>query len=167
MDVALIRWPAEEDRRVELEGLQKARLLLVEPGAEPPLCTDSREDWVRLPASHADTRARVDALLVRVDALESQLPILAEGGILEYRSAQAELSPLQTRIAALLVGRFEAVVSRDEIADRAWPGAGPSQNTIDVNLARLRRQVRLIGLTVRTVRSRGYMLCPADTEPWG
>lgn len=165
MDVELIRWPGEEDRRSKLEGVRKPRLLLVEPRAEPPVCTDPREDWVRLPASKADTRARVSALLARVDGLESHLPSLDERGTLEYRSAQIQLSPLQARIAALLVGCFEAVVSREEIASTAWPGGDPSRNTIDASIARLRRQVRLIGLTVRTVRSRGYMLRPADTEP--
>lgn len=164
MDVALIRWPGEEEKRLELANLQKPRLLLVDPGVDPPVCSDAHEDWVRLPVSKIDTRARVKGLLARVAVLESQAPSLGMYGGLEYQLARVQLSPLHARIIEPLVERFGAVVSREEMSDSGWRGEVPSQNTLDVNIARLRRQVRVVGLTVRTVRSRGYMLCPADGE---
>lgn len=164
MDVALIRWPAGETRRVELAGLHVARLLLVEPGAEPPVCSDALEDWVRLPNSSADTRARVRSLLARAEALGQARPELDDGGMLEYRSAQVHLSPLQAELIGPLIERFNAVIARDEIGRAAWPDGGPTDNTLDVSMTRLRRQVRLIGLSIRTVRSRGYMLCDPEAD---
>ena len=57
MDVALVRWPADEARRQELAGQGKPRLLLVAKDAEPPVCVDHLEDWTRVPASDTGARA--------------------------------------------------------------------------------------------------------------
>src|SRR5262245_50001944 len=51
VDVALVRWPEESDRRRRLERDGLPRLLLVEDGAAPPLVEDPLEDWVRVPAT--------------------------------------------------------------------------------------------------------------------
>ncbi len=41
---------------------------------------------------------------------------------------------------------------------RAWPGGSPTRNALDVHLLRLRRRISTLGLEVRTVRARGYLL---------
>ena len=59
VDVVLVRWPHEAGRRSELTEQGVPRLLLVDEEAEPPLPSDCLEDWVRVPASEADVKARV------------------------------------------------------------------------------------------------------------
>jgi DNA-binding winged helix-turn-helix (wHTH) protein len=43
-----------------------------------------------------------------------------------------------------------------------WPGSAPGRNVLDVHVLRLRRRLAPLGLAIRTVRSRGYMLERAD-----
>lgn len=156
--MALIQWPSEEKKRWQLASRRRPRLLLVDAGADPPVSTDVLEDWVRLPVSSADTKARVRGLVARIEETWEQAPVLFEDGVLEYRSRRVHLSPLQSRAAAVLVERFGAVVGRDELAARGWPGESPTTNTLDVTIGRLRRMVEPLGLQIRTVRSRGYLL---------
>jgi len=50
------------------------------------------------------------------------------------------------------------VVGRELMARRAWPTGAPTRNALDVHILRLRRRIAPLGLEVRTVRSRGYLL---------
>lgn len=158
MDVALIQWPSDESLRVELAMRRHPRLLLVEPDADPPECTDPFEDWVRLPVSRADRNARIRALASRVEGRDPRAPRLNGSGTLEYRGETTQLSTIQTDLARLLIERFGAVVSREALAQAAWPDADRSDNNLDVTMGRLRRQLEPAGLRIRTVRSRGYLL---------
>jgi DNA-binding winged helix-turn-helix (wHTH) protein len=54
--------------------------------------------------------------------------------------------------------RFGAVVGRDLLAKRVWPGGAPTRNALDVHMLRLRRRIADLGLEVRTVRARGYLM---------
>jgi DNA-binding winged helix-turn-helix (wHTH) protein len=56
------------------------------------------------------------------------------------------------------------VVSRESLADAAWPEADSSNNNLDVAMGRLRRRLDPLGLVIRTVRSRGYLLS-GDSRP--
>ena len=158
MDVALIQWPSDEELRSRLAARHHPRLLLVASDADPPECPDIFEDWVRLPVSRADRNARMRALESRVEHRRPQGPTLNGGGTLEYRGASTHLSAIQADLMRLLIDRFGAVVSRDALAGAAWPGAGSSDNNLDVTVGRLRRQIEPVGLLIRTVRARGYFL---------
>ena len=158
MDVALIRWPSDEELRSELATRRHPRLLLVASDAEPPECTDVLEDWVRLPVSRADRAARIRTLESRVEHPESPAPTLNGSGTLEYRGEVTQLSAIQADLMRLLIDRFGAVVSREALAKAAWPEADRSENNLDVTMGRLRRQLGPVGLEIRTVRSRGYLL---------
>lgn len=153
--VTLIRWPDEADRleRVRLRG--SPRLLLVGPGMQPPPVDDPLEDWVRLPAADDDVRARVRTLETRAGGA---LVPRVEEGVLVFRGAWVGLSPLEERLATVLCERFGAVVGRDGLMRAAWPDAVPSRNALDVHVLRLRRRIEILGLEIRTVRSRGYVL---------
>lgn len=165
MDVALIQWPSDEDLRQEVAGQRQPRLLLVEPDADPPECSDVLEDWVRLPVSRADRNARVRTLEGRMVGQEQAIPTLNGGGTLEYRGSVVHLSALQTDLARLMIERFGAVVGRGALAAAAWPGADPTDNNLDVSIGRLRRHLEPLGLRIRTVRSRGYLLTHAGDLP--
>ncbi len=157
MDVVLVRWPEESGHLEDLRISRVARLLLVAPGAAIPESADCLEDWVRLPADDGDVRARAASLSARAE-LHGTRPEIDDHGLMRFRSEWVSLSPVEQRLAKLLVERFHAVVGRDSLSKRAWPDGVPKRNALDVHMLRLRRRIAPIGLEIRTVRSRGYVL---------
>lgn len=157
MDVVLVRWPEEAARLSELQDSATPRLLLVGPDADPPDSVDPLEDWIRLPADDRDVRARVATLEARAEHTSAQ-PFIDQDGLLWFRERWVSLSPVERELAAALAERFGAVVGRDVLARRAWPEGAPTRNALDVHILRLRRRIASVGLELRTVRSRGYLL---------
>lgn len=74
------------------------------------------------------------------------------------------LSPPQYRLLELLYENPDQVVSRDEIADRVWPGThgvGVSDQAIDALVRRLRDRLASVDpehAYIRTVRGHGFRL---------
>jgi hypothetical protein len=157
VDVVLVRWPEESVERDRLAASGVPRLLLVDPVVAPPESVDPLEDWVRLPADDRDVRARVATLSGRAGR-EQVLPEIDDDGLLRFRDEWVSLSPVERSLAAALVERYGAVVGRDTLTRRAWPAGAPTRNALDVHILRLRRRIASLGLEIRTVRSRGYLL---------
>jgi len=162
MDVTLVRWPAEQIRRDRLAEEGLPRLLLIEPGEALPVIVDPLEDWIRVPADDADLRARVATLQARYDAAGASAPALDDDGVIRVGSAWVSLPPVEARITNALLERFGAVVSREALAHSGWPEGAPGRNALDVHVLRLRRRLAPLGLVIRTVRSRGYLLEATD-----
>jgi DNA-binding response OmpR family regulator len=158
MDVELVRWPSQRERREQLLAAGRPRLLLVEPDAPAPVVTDLAEDWARLPASRADVQARAEALLARLARFGLTVPRIDQWGVVRYGSEQVTLPPLEARLASVLIEQFRSVSTREQLTRAGWPGEDPGRNPLDVHMLRLRRRVAPLGLRVRTVRSRGYLL---------
>jgi DNA-binding response OmpR family regulator len=158
MDVVLVRWPLEDERRHQLEAARVPRLLLVENSAPPPDCVDDLEDWVRVPADEVDLHARVENLTRRARSRASAVPVLDEDGVLRVGASWVPLPPVEARLTSALLGRFRAVVSREALASAGWPTGAPGRNALDVHVLRLRRRIAPLGLAIRTIRSRGYLL---------
>jgi len=158
VEVVLVRWPHEAERRARLEREGVPRLLLVEDGSAPPFVEDPLEDWVRVPAQELDVRARLDTLSLRSRRAAPALPTLDEDGVLRFQGGWASLPPVEARLTEILLERFGAVVSRDALARAGWPEGAPGRNALDVHVLRLRRRIAPVGLVIRTVRSRGYLL---------
>ena len=143
------------------------RLLLVGESLAAPSSTDPLEDWIRLPAGEDDLRARVATLAARAGRTIT-VPTVDVDGLLRHRGRWVTLSPVERALAAALVDRFGAVVGRDTLVRRAWPGGSPTRNALDVHMLRLRRRITVLGLEVRTVRARGYLLQEVEgREPAG
>jgi two-component system OmpR family response regulator len=158
----LVRWPSEEEQRALLAERHIPRLLLVDDGIPPPDALDCLEDWIRLPAPESDVRARIDGLLSRSRAHLRAVPEIDAHGVLRFGSGWVSLPPVEARLADALVIRFGAVVGRDTLRRSVWPGSAPGRNVLDVHVLRLRRRLAPLGLAIRTVRSRGYMLEQAE-----
>jgi len=161
MDVVLVRWPEEDVRLRQLRETGSPRLLLLNGESEPPESADCLEDWIRLPADDRDMRARVARLASRSET-EQPAPQVDGDGLLRYRGRWVALSPVESALAITLVDRFGAVVGRDTLARRAWPEGTPTRNALDVHMLRLRRRIAPLGVEVRTVRSRGYLMQAAQ-----
>lgn len=162
MDVVLIRWPGEDERRALLIEAEVARLLLLDESVEPPTPKDCLEDWIRVPASEADVKARVAGLLARLDAHQAAVPVVDADGVIRFGPGWASLPPVEARLARALAERFGAVVGRETLARSGWPEGAPGRNALDVHMLRLRRRLAPVGLVIRTVRSRGYLLDAAE-----
>ena len=61
-------------------------------------------------------------------------------------------------LMSALLERMGAVVSREQLAKSGWPRGAPGRNALDVHMLRLRRRIAPVGLAIKTVRSRGYLL---------
>ncbi len=166
MDVVLLRWPWEADARSRLAREGRARLLLVDDATAPPAVEDPLEDWIRVPAPEADVRARLDTLLVRsaLPGVPVRPPTLDEDGVVRHAGSWVSVPPVEARLTRLLLDRYGAVVSRDALARVGWPDGAPGRNALDVHVLRLRRRLGEVGLVIRTLRSRGYLL-EASTRP--
>jgi DNA-binding response OmpR family regulator len=160
VNVEVVRWPADAHRLAELREQRIPRLLVVTNGNgdhDVPTPVDCLEDWVTAEAPEWEVDARRSALVLRSDQ-HAVRPTLDEDGLLHHRDAWVSLSPVEQSLASVLVDRFGAVVTREMLADRAWPSGVPTRNALDVHILRLRRRIAAVGLEVRTVRSRGYLL---------
>jgi DNA-binding response OmpR family regulator len=164
MDVVLLRWPAESARRDELIDAGRAHLLLVEDGALPPDPMDCLEDWIRVPAPELDLRARLTALEARAARHAPTTPTLDADGVLRFGAAWVSLPPVEARLTQALMERFGAVVGRETLARVGWPDGTAGRNALDVHVLRLRRRLTAVGLAIKTVRSRGYLMEPATPE---
>jgi DNA-binding response OmpR family regulator len=158
MHVSVLRWPDEEPRRDELRSARCARLLLVAPEAPAPVVADFLEDWIRLPADDRDLQARIDGLTLRSQHRRPSVPGLDEDGLLRVGEAWVALPPIEARLAAVLLDRLGAVVGREALLRAGWPQGAPNRNVLDVHILRLRRRLENVELSIRTVRSRGYLL---------
>jgi DNA-binding response OmpR family regulator len=158
VEVALVRWPAEEERRERLSARNLPRLLLVEDGVLPPDSDDCLEDWLRVPADDTELRIRTANLERRCVLHAGTEPMLDEDSVLHHRESWVALPPVEARLMSAMLDRLGAVVTRDALSRAGWPEGAPGRNALDVHVLRLRRRVAPLGLVIRTVRSRGYLL---------
>jgi two-component system, OmpR family, response regulator len=159
----MVRWPDEEGRLLELRSASAPRLLFVEAGREPPASDDCLEDWVRVPVDDRELQARVSALTARAEH-HGLRPEMDADGLLRFRGRWVDLPPVEQALATALVERFGAVVGRETLTRRAWPEHRPTRNALDVHVSRLRRRIAPLGLAIRTVRARGYLLQSATDQ---
>jgi DNA-binding response OmpR family regulator len=155
VSVAIVRWPDEAENIPQLKAIGAPRLLLVAEDAPLPTTLDFDEDWVRLPASDSDVVARAELLAVRAAQRTSE-PILNGDGRLAYRGRWVALSHTEELAAKVLADRFREVVPAEALLSR---GDHEITSTgVRTLIMRLRRRVEPLGLVVRTVHGRGYVL---------
>jgi DNA-binding response OmpR family regulator len=128
------------------------------------------DDWLAKPFEAEVLVAKVRALLRRAYSWAPEAPALLErGGLVldreRYEASldgrKARLTRHETLILALLMGRDGRVAAREELMDALWSGeVFVDENTLNVNVARLRASLDSIGAgdRVETVRGAGYRL---------
>ena len=157
MDVVRLRWPEETNRRRVLRAGGVPRLLLVADGALPPDDVDVLEDWARASATEIDLAARAESLWRRAARLPPP-PCFDDDGLLRYGRHLVILSPLETRVAQVLVARMGELVDTSSVAEAGWPEGAPTPSTMTTAMRRLRRRLRPAGLLLTVVTARGWML---------
>jgi DNA-binding response OmpR family regulator len=162
-EVQLLRWPVQEELREECRTRGVPRILVVEARQNAPVCEDIYEDWVRTPVAPQDLKARADALLQRY--LHNHAPLLDGNGVLRFASQSVLLSPMQAELLSLLVSRFGHVVPREALRFRlGQEEAAVTRNALDLHMMRIRQRISPLGLAIRTVWGRGYVLESAIEE---
>jgi two-component system OmpR family response regulator len=188
VEVRELRWPRDRSLLDDLRRHGVPRLVVVDEGM-PPLPVDGLEDFVFATATPQERQWRRAAVAERArrlagpdgrgngtsgdvpgavasgggpTALDAE-PAIDDDGIVRFAGRWASISPVESSLLRALIERFGAVVSREHLGARAWPEGLPTRNALDVHILRLRRRIAPLGLEVRTVRSRGYMLHAASS----
>ena len=156
-DVVVLRWPEDADEVRRLAARRLPRLLLVHPDADPPDPGDCEQDWIRLPVDPRDVAARLEMLNWRA-ARHEAIPSLDDHGRLHHRGLWVPTSPIERRMLALLVARFGAVVSAEELREQAWPNQPATPTTLRVHVTRLKKRIAPLGLNIRGMRPWSYVL---------
>lgn len=128
--------------------------------------TMGADDFIPKPYSARVLVARIQALLRRTSGSEAKSELEHNGLTLDLlrsvaRSAggQVELTKNEMRILALLMRRAGTIVSREALMRELWDSeAFVDDNTLTVNINRLRATLEKIGVTgyLVTHRGRGY-----------
>jgi hypothetical protein len=161
-DVSVLRWPAEDRLRQQLAWFGLPRVLLLDPGVQPPEPVDDLEDWMRVPADPADLRARSAALQRRATEPTRHTPFIDDDDLLWVGTTWVSISGAQAPVLRLLLDHLERVV-RFEAVVAAYVSAGGSGHPASVRtlLSRVGARVRPVGLHLVTVRRRGVLLTTA------
>jgi DNA-binding response OmpR family regulator len=154
--VQVVRWPSEESLRQRCLESGVPRLLLVEYPHPPPLPLDSFEDWVRLPVRREDVQHRMAVLSARA---QDAAPSIEDEAVLRFRGQILPLSDAEITVVQALVQSYKSVVRRPTLEQLLWPNDPRCRrNALDLRMHRLRQRVELVGLSIRTVWGKGYLL---------
>lgn len=157
-DISIVRLPTDASRLEELRRAGLPRLILLEGDTEPPISVETCEDWIRVPADERDVIARQEGLRRRQQEIKDVEPTLDDAGLLRFEGTWVSIPPMETRLLSKLMENMGSVVNRSDLADVTWPDGAKGRNALDVHMLRLRRRVEQVGLAIRTVRARGYLL---------
>ena len=127
------------------------------------------DDFVAKPFDLTVLTAKIQALLRRSYDFAGQTRIMEHCGVilnladatLLYEGETLELSKNEYRIILTLLERTGSVVSRETLMEKLWvTDSFVDENTLTVNVARLRKRLAGIGLSdfIETRKGLGYMI---------
>lgn len=128
------------------------------------------DDYIQKPFSLEVLMAKINALLRRTYSYTGlEASVMEHKGVildlkdnhLQYNNREVELTKNEYRIAFILIKKSGQVVSRDEIMRGLWEDESfVDDNTLTVNINRLRRKLRDIGLNdfIQTRKGQGYII---------
>ena len=125
------------------------------------------DDFIAKPFDRNVLTAKVQAMLRRTYEFAGQSSLLERGGAIlsandtsvSYEGRRLELSKNEYRILQVLMQAGGAVVPRETLMQRLWESDSfVDENTLTVNVARLRKKLEGIGLTdyIATKKGLGY-----------
>ena len=127
------------------------------------------DDFIAKPIDLNVMTYKLQAILRRAYDMSGSLPFLEyqgavlnlNNGTLDYNGQSIELTKNEFRILQTLMENKGKVVSRDALMTRLWQmDSYVEENTLTVNVARLRRKLAAAGLPdlIRTKVGQGYIL---------
>ncbi|HGA1036536.1 TPA: winged helix-turn-helix domain-containing protein [Streptococcus agalactiae] len=124
-----------------------------------------RDDFISKPFSLAVLDAKLTAILRRSQQfIQQELTFggftLTREGLLSSQDKEVILSPTENKILSILLMHPKQVVSKESLLEKLWENDSfIDQNTLNVNMTRLRKKIVPIGFDyIHTVRGVGYLL---------
>jgi DNA-binding winged helix-turn-helix (wHTH) protein len=81
-----------------------------------------------------------------------------DGGLLHSGNAWVALPDVEWRLMTPLVERIGQLVSREDLTAAGWPDREIGATALNGRIKQARRRLEPLGLTITTVRGRGYVL---------
>lgn len=123
------------------------------------------DDFISKPFSLTILDAKISAFLRRVhqftnDTYQIDQFTLSREGVLSNGKEQITLSSTENKILTILFTHQNQVVTKEELLEKLWENESfIDQNTLSVNMTRLRKKVQPLGFDrIHTVRGVGYLL---------
>lgn len=123
------------------------------------------DDFISKPFSLAVLDAKLTAILRRSQQfIQQELTFggftLTREGLLSSKDKEVILSPTENKILSILLMHPKQVVSKESLLEKLWENDSfIDQNTLNVNMTRLRKKIVPIGFDyIHTVRGVGYLL---------
>ncbi len=127
------------------------------------------DDFIAKPVDLNVMMAKIQAMLRRTYDMGGKIPVLEHHGAvlnlndatLLYQDKQLDLTKNEFRILQTLLEQKGKIVSRDTLMTRLWQmDCYVEENTLTVNVTRLRKKLDSIGLTgfIRTKVGSGYLI---------
>lgn len=128
------------------------------------------DDYITKPFSIEVLMAKITALLRRtysyiensLDTLEYNKAILSlKDNTLYFEDKNIELTKNEFKILYILMQKHESIVTRDDLMRELWEDESfIDDNTLTVNINRLRKKLNEIGLIdfIKTIKNQGYII---------
>ncbi|MBD5643063.1 response regulator transcription factor [Clostridium botulinum] len=128
------------------------------------------DDYITKPFSIEVLNAKINAILRRtysyrdsnIDVLDYKGAMLSlKDNILYYQDKTIELTKNEFKILYILMKECETIVSREDIMKELWQDENfIDDNTLTVNINRLRKKLNKIGLNdfIKTIINQGYVI---------
>ena len=127
------------------------------------------DEYIDKPFDLNVVTAKVQAILRRAYSFQGSVNVMEYHGavlhlndaVISYRNRELELTKNEFRILQMLLENRGKIVSRDDLITRLWESDEfIDDNTLTVNIARLRKKLEQLGLDdmIRTKTGIGYMV---------
>lgn len=128
------------------------------------------DDYITKPFAIEVLNAKINAILRRTYSYrDSNMNVLEYKGVvlslkdnmLYYEDKTIELTKNEFKILYILMKKYEAIVSREDIMQELWQDENfIDDNTLTVNINRLRKKLKKIGLNdfIKTIINQGYVI---------
>ncbi|NLM09705.1 MAG: response regulator transcription factor [Clostridiaceae bacterium] len=127
------------------------------------------DDFITKPFDLNVLTAKVGALIRRTYSFQGRMNVMEHKGVIlnlndttvSYNNEKAELTKNELKILQLLMENAEKVVSREDIMQCLWESDSfIDDNTLTVNITRLRKKLASIGLEnfITTKKGLGYIV---------
>ena len=127
------------------------------------------DDFITKPYNTQILLARINSLIKRAYPNDANLDVIQYNGLklniltstIEYNGNSEELTKNELKILYYLLINKEKIVSRAEIMEYLWDSSMfVNDNTLTVNITRIRNKIEEIGLKdfIKTKRGQGYII---------
>ena len=131
------------------------------------------DDFIPKPFDQSVLMAKIQAILCRTYDYSGQVPVLEHRGAmlntadatLTYQGTRIDLTKNEFKILQTLMEQKGKVVSREKLMERLWESDSfVDENTLSVNVNRLRKKLDAAGLTqfIATKVGMGYLIEPTE-----